>query len=265
VIERFIGTNRKIVFNIYVVDKNNPQTKQAIKENGKLEVIFYSEYKDINWTPINIPYTPTTTPYTPQYPPYTPNTPYTPPYNPYPIWYQQPINICDAGTTSGDVKYRTTTDFSSSGDFNVSNNVSNFSTDLKGTIQMDGDVTINGNLNLNGNINQKRYRIKDLSETGRIEKGNRSNQYFSQTEFKAGFIIKNYLFKLLPFSEKPKDVSQTTSSYNPYIIQNQPPQNFNNNSYVRSEYREYCPNKRCNYRIRKSNWGFCPICGQKLD
>jgi len=269
VIERFIGTNRKIVFNTYVVDKSNPQTKQAIKENGKLEVVFYSEYKDINWTPINIPYnTPTTIPYTPQYPPYTPNVPYTPPYNPFPIWYQQPINICNNGTTSGEVKYRTTTDtFSSSGDLNVSNFCADVNDiTMKGNIQMDGDVTINGNVNLNGNLNQKRPRIKGLSETGRIEKGNRSNQYFSQTEFKAGFIIKNYLFKLLPFSEKPKDApTQTTSSYNPYILQNQQPQNFNNNSYVRSEYREYCPNKRCNYRIRKSNWSYCPICGQKID
>jgi len=248
IVERFIGTNRKIVFNTYGVDKSNPQTKKAIKENGKLEIIFYNEFLDLTipYSP-TIPYTPNPTiPYSPPIwqPPTTipPYQPYTPPYTPY-----YPINICG---TDNDTTYS-----SSSGDDCLADNISNMSTDF----------TLTGNLNVNVNdvnIKGSKGKRKRLSETGRVEKGNRTNQYFSQTEFKAGFIIKTYVFKLKPYSEKKKEVPQTYN--NPYIIQNQP-QNFNNNSYVRSDYREYCSNKRCNYRIRKSNWAFCPVCGTKLD
>jgi hypothetical protein len=99
-----------------------------------------------------------------------------------------------------------------------------------------------------------------LGETGRIEKGKKSNQHFSETEFTRGSIIKTYVFKLLPFSEKKKNEPVVQAPFqtgnNPYIIQN---------SYVKSEGREYCPNKRCNYRVRRGNWAFCPMCGQKLD
>ena len=274
VIERFIGTNRKIKFNTYVVDKNNSQTKQAIKENGKLEVYFYTEYINNNWVQpitINPIINPIIQPII--------NPPiYTPPYNPYPIWYQQPINIC-GGTTSNGGLYRTTTDTNStsSGYYNCDFGVSsagykassanagsastNFNYDTSNSINLEGEVNVKGNLRVNGKLINS-----DLHETGRIEKGNKSNQHFSQTQFVCGNIIKTYLFKLLPYSEKKEDKptqTTSTSNYNPYIVQNTG-QVFNNN-YVRSEFREYCPNKRCNYRIRKSNWSYCPICGQKID
>lgn len=257
IIERFIGTNRKLKFTTYVVDKNNPQTKQAIKDNGRLEVIFWNEYKSNYTVQPYIPYNPITTiPYIP----YVPITPY--PYHYYPnnYWYTS------SGTGNGTTTFRTTTNLTS----NVSNllgtaasniTASNSDFEVKGDLQIDGNLNLNGNLNVNGELKTKRTR---LGETGRIEKGNHSNQYFSQTEFKSGTIIKTYVFKLLPYSEKKDDKpTQTTSNTNPYILQNQP-QVFNN-SYVRSEYREYCPNKRCNYRIRKNNWGFCPVCGTKID
>jgi len=264
VIERFIGTNRKIKFNTYTVDKNNPQSKQATKENGKLEVIFYAESTANNWVqPITI--NPIINPIiqpiiNPPYYPYNP--PYTPPYNPYPIWYQEPTNICN-GSTSNGVLYRTTTDtFSSSGgkassaNFGSASSNFNYDTD-SGSLNLKGDLNIDGNIRMNGKLLNC-----DLHETGRIEKGNKSNQHFSQVEFVCGNIIKTYLFKLLPYSEKPISTpTQTTSNHNPYIIQ----QPTYSNTYIRSEFREYCPNKRCNYRVRKSNWGFCPVCGTKLD
>lgn len=249
IIERFIGTNNKLKFLTYVVDKNNPQTKKAIKDNGILEVTFYYEQKDITWdhyvAPITFPIQPVIYPTYPSIPiPIA--TPVYPPYNPFHTWYMCDDNInfsTNNGTSNGST-FATTT--------NTTNN-------LSGNVTLTGDVQIKGNLNVDGDIKQKRTR---LSETGRIEKGNRSNQYFSQTEFKAGLVIRTFVFKLLPFSEKKNEkqtpVQTVVNPVNPYIIQ-QPV------SYVRSEFREYCPNKRCNYRIRKGNWGFCPVCGTKLD
>jgi hypothetical protein len=79
---------------------------------------------------------------------------------------------------------------------------------------------------------------KDLStiETGRIEKGDVSNQtlkalnaQFSNTAF---YSIE---YKILPFSEM-----NSTSN----------------------EIRQYCSN--CGYRLRKDSWKFCPKCGEKI-
>ena len=216
-------------------------------------MLFYKEYVEpyvpIPYTPpYYIPYTyppPYTTPIDPIYPPtYTGD----PIINPSPTW-----TICDG--FNGDSTYK----MSSSG---------NYHCDVNNMI--DGDIPLNGTLNVKGDVNENlkscsRMKRTRLKETGRIEKGNRTNQYFSQIEFKTGFIIKTYLFKLLPFSEKKEEAyTPPVQNQNPYIIQNQQ-QSFNNTSYIRSDYREYCSNKRCNYRIRKSNWGFCPMCGTKLD
>jgi hypothetical protein len=244
IIERFIGTNRKLKFSTYVVDKNNPQTQQAIKGNGKLEIVFYNELKIINTGTVTI-----------QNPIYIPTNPWiiqpSIPYN-QPTW---PMYYCDTniGSTSsgmgitGGMGTKTTTDLN----FTTSNSVGNC-TLTSSSINSDSCNT----------MDFSRGVTPKLAETGRIEQGKKSNQHFSQTNFICGSIIQTYSFKLLPFSEKPKEVvTQPQYQNNPYIIQNP----IQTTSYVKSEGRDYCPNKRCNYRIRKAQYGWCPMCGTKID
>ena len=143
IVERFIGTNRKLKFGSYLVDKNNPLTKGAIKDNGKLDIVFWDEYKPVTYIP-----------YRPCSPPYIPYVPYVSPVTtPYP-YYTQPfswdtINICDST-------------FDSQGLYSNTKGVN-----IKGDLNVSGNIRVNG-LNLN----------ESLSETGRIEKGKKSNQHF---------------------------------------------------------------------------------------
>lgn len=94
-------------------------------------------------------------------------------------------------------------------------------------------------------------------ETGRIEKGGVSNQYFSPIAFEIGEPFYKIKFKLLPFSLKPvkKKLYDSTTIKN--VIEN--------NTYIKSEssIREYC---KCGYRISrgKGTWDFCPRCGRKI-
>lgn len=262
IIERFIGTNRKLKFSTYLVDKNNPQTKKAIKENGQLEIVFWEEYKNPNYGTITIqnpnPIWVTPTPGT---------TPYNPPTWPY-TYCGNDLNIGSANNVS----------MGSTAGWANSNSFTNLNSDkctYTSGIVMDGDVSINGNLSVNGQIvgspnpNLKSKLSRGLSETGRIEKGNKSNQHFLQTDFICGRELITYRFKLLPFSEKEEDRYSAPYQSGPFQLQNNPyvipNANFNNTSYVKSEGREYCPNKRCNYRVRKNNWGYCPLCGTPLN
>jgi hypothetical protein len=200
IVDRFIETNKKMKFSTYVVDKNNPLVKNAISENGKLEITFWNEYINFN-------------------------------LNTYAIYSYPNYNNYINGTTL-------TTSLMESNFCSMAGIPSNNDLHIKGNLRVDGEI-----------INEK------LRETGRIEKGEKSNQHFSQTHFQTGTIICNYIFKLLPFSEKKADPPVPIN--NPYLI--------NTNSYVKSVGRDYCSNTRCNYRIRKNNWTFCPLCGTKLD
>jgi hypothetical protein len=74
-------------------------------------------------------------------------------------------------------------------------------------------------------------------ETGRIEMGEASNQYFDTTdETFESYVSCTSTWKILPESSRPIEVSQI---------------------------RNYCSN--CGTRIRKQNWSFCPTCGNGLD
>jgi hypothetical protein len=222
----------------------------------------------------NPPYVP---PVSPWPTPWPGTTPYTPPS--WPIYYcgdplyDQQINVCDQGKNWGSVNSPNSPNIGSAGLSSDSTNVNGkYTTNLNNNINLKGNVDINGDLNVRGNLKFNGLLSESLSETGRIEKGKKSNQHFSETEFTCGSIIKTYCFKLLPFSEKKNDnVPFQSAPYqsgpfklqdNPYIIPNA---NFNNTSYVKTQGREYCPNKRCGYRVRNKNYGWCPMCGTRLD
>jgi hypothetical protein len=73
-------------------------------------------------------------------------------------------------------------------------------------------------------------------ETGRVFEGDISNQKM-KTDYSSFMITPFHTveFQLLPYSLKPTELS---------------------------DIRNYC--EECGYRIRKSNWKYCPTCGNKL-
>jgi hypothetical protein len=74
-------------------------------------------------------------------------------------------------------------------------------------------------------------------ETGRVEKGDSSDQSFESTIGQYEYIsFKTCEWKILPESTKPVEVSKI---------------------------RNYC--SECGTRIKKQTWKFCPSCGEKLD
>jgi hypothetical protein len=115
-----------------------------------------------------------------------------------------------------------------------------------------------GTQNIFFNSTDTSYLSRPLKiETGRIEKGSVSTQYFSQIAFEVGEPFYSIKFKLLPFSLKPVKKKLYDSETIKNIIEG--------NTYVRNEssIREYC---KCGYRISrgKGSWMFCPQCGRKL-
>jgi hypothetical protein len=73
-------------------------------------------------------------------------------------------------------------------------------------------------------------------ETGRIEKGDSSNQLFETVNGNfSNFPTSSVSIKLLPESQKPVEVSSI---------------------------RNYCTN--CGTRMKKQSWKFCPSCGSKI-
>ncbi len=80
-------------------------------------------------------------------------------------------------------------------------------------------------------------RSKSLTETGRVEKGDTSNQNLKEIDIEfESTPFHSISYQLTPMSTK----TYTTAT----------------------EIRNYCP--RCNYRLRKQSWEFCPKCGKKI-
>lgn len=88
-----------------------------------------------------------------------------------------------------------------------------------------GSATPTSSLNVNEN----------LKETGRVEKGNESNQDLN---------LVNIEFEITPFH------------YIKYFLKP-----LSTKTITTSEIRLYCT--KCGYRLRKQNWVYCPKCGKK--
>lgn len=115
------------------------------------------------------------------------------------------------------------------------NNTSTFTSSLN----LDASCTFDCN---SGTINTRntkhdssKKRFKKSLETGRVEKGEKSNQEFETTTF----ISQQLPFCTISYNLKPNSVK---------------PQTIN-------EIRNYCTS--CGYRLRKSTWKFCPSCGSE--
>ncbi len=217
-LERFIDSNNKFVFETYEVEKSN-EALNAIVDNGLIKVEFFNEIS------LNSGFTlQGSTGFGSTITTLGNNYPHTTLGN-YQYTTQGPIgNIGNPGVSG--VRGIDNTCL-----FNSSN--STFTTSFGGTTSNNIFVTtsmVNESIKGSNESNDKSI------ETGRIEKGESSDQSFSTTNGNFSYFPTTTIsYRLLPTSAKPVETS---------------------------EIRNYCTG--CGSRIKKSGWKFCPSCGEKF-
>jgi hypothetical protein len=198
-LDRFIDEDRKLAFSTYEIE-DSKAAKKAIEKNGLLEVEFYSE-TFLHGNIISYPKI------------------YNTPNWSQPIWTTNPSTFW-YGTSNG-----------------ISNNAGGSS-----TLTLAGS-TINNVSYTSGTVNcgttytsTSNYSsvVNDASiETGRVEKGEKSDQLFEQGYGTFGsWASYTTTVQIIPLSQKPAEAQ---------------------------EIRSYCTG--CGSRIKKQTWKFCPNCG----
>ena len=187
----FVDDNKKFVFNTYEVE-DSQNTKVAISKNGMLEVFFYKEsvVSLKNWRnrfdrvivekyyPVHYPH-----------------------YQPY--WYGVPNVYC--GTTTGGLSGTTTGGYYTNG---LSNNIIGTTTTNTAYFSQPINSTYTTGINISdlGNMTTTTSYSTNSIETGRVEKGGKSNQKFEEVDMDfEKFHISSIVLQLLPESVKPVD------------------------------------------------------------
>ena len=197
ILDRFVDEQRKMVYETYEVNGNSESVQKAIENNGLIEIKFYKEKQQVQFRGLpHFTSTPVLNSYSRTYDTHKLKRSASPNYK------SATKSFCGSGPEYSDTQSQNINLFQSQTSFD--------SLSLS-----DADETI---------------------ETGRVEKGETSDQYFSevQVEFET-FAFKSVTYKLLPISQK---------------------------SYDSKEIRLYCT--ECRFRIRKDSWKFCPKCGNKI-
>lgn len=211
-LDRFVNENKRFLFSTYQVE-NSAEMKYAIDKNGWVKIEFYHERE---------------------------NKPFQ--YNPASITW---TNGNDYG---GYNLYSSTTGAASNNvrSVNTALNATSCYYDVASTITASSactdrckiDASIDSNLELDINANKTLYKLsKESIETGRVEKGSRSNQEFEYCDIDFDY----YAFKtenihILPTSQKKVNVEETR--------------------------RRYC--SQCGKKVSPKD-KFCSNCGAKLD
>jgi len=202
-LERFLDSNNKFEFSTYEV-KDTSENRSAIDLNGDVEIEFYDQQEVSN----NFLYLNSN------------RTIYGSPSTTVPSYYGTTL------TTTGGVGYGTTT-------FTTQNSSNATFTSSVSSDTFRSKFDISSTL-LNGKPNSLKNKSKSL-ETGRVEKGEQSNQSFTnsyeQFNYYTSYTIK---FKIQPIGIKNINVE---------------------------EIRQYCT--ECGTKT-KSNYKFCPSCGNKI-
>lgn len=177
----FIDDGRKFKFETYLVEDTD-ESNDSISNNGLLEVFFYRE--DViqfdNWR--NLFNKRVIREYYPIY------------VERYPYWYYDPYRpniIYGSGINTGTGNYvNNTTNYTSN---------SQYSSDLLRTGLIPNENTIN-----------KLFPYSNHVETGRVEKGEKSNQKFDEVNinFEKNY-ISSVIYRLLPDSKEPKEIKKT--------------------------------------------------------
>jgi hypothetical protein len=218
-LERYLNEAKRFLFETYEVDGNNPGVQKAIANNGQVSVKFYSEY--INY---GISYT-GGSPWTTTWPPFGSQT--------FQYYGTNSHNMDNSksvkGRSFGKSANTITRTLSANSVFTSSCSAQNFA----GGADAGNDIM--GFMDLGESISFAAPAAAAPIETGRIEKGSRSNQGFTydSTTFNTWWSWSSE-WKILPMSQKPM---------------------------VREDLVIYCPS--CQAKRRKESHKFCPICGTK--
>lgn len=201
ILDRFLDEQRKMLFETYTINGNNQEAREAIEKNGIISFNFYKEYyrqNDVN-VKYDFPQNPTKT-----------------------ETYDNRSYFCGTIINSSNISTATTSCLSgivgssySSGNVNTTNIYQNLSF---------GDYLAEATLDS--------FEL----ETGRIEKGDKSNQKLKTVDLTfSAEVFHSVTYQIMPRSTMNKTVK---------------------------EVREYC--NSCTYRIRNNKWEYCPKCGNKL-
>jgi hypothetical protein len=205
-LERFIDSNNKFVFDTYEVEKSNGALN-AIVDNGLIKVEFFEE--NFSGSSITLQGSSGST-----------------------------------LTTLGNYSYGLQGTIGNTGPYGISGVTTtnlNYCFDPNSTNSFGGTTANNIfvttsmiNESIKGS-NASNSESKNI-ETGRIEKGEKSDQSFTTTNGNFNYFPSATIsYRLLPTSQKPIETS---------------------------EIRNYCTG--CGSRIKKGGWKFCPSCGEKL-
>lgn len=225
-LDRFLDEQRKMLFETYRINGNDEEAVDAIAKNGIISFNFYKEYYNHGQKNVNVNY----------------NFPPTPIKNNYSTW----ITSAYVGNVTGIQGYAGATGYSGSQGSNKKSKKK-----LKGSFQIFNTTNANSrtydsnifmshtkdfyipstNLSASIDINEE----FDSLETGRIEKGDISNQKLKGVNMNfASTVFHSVEYKLMPYSTMNRTIG---------------------------EVRQYCT---CLYRLRNDKWSFCPKCGKKI-
>lgn len=198
----FVDDRKKFIFQTYNVD-GSQESLDAIADNGLMEVFFYKEQAVTlqNWN--DRFHKVIIHEYHPVY------------YPVYPRWYPTYYTL-GSGTTI--------TTCNSTGTLTINPNqflgetsVYNSTSDVYGGVlnngSYDGSSFTNCSLTSGSSNNVYYNSVAGSLETGRVEKGEKSNQQFVDVdmEFEKNY-IHHLVFQLLPSSRKPKEINEVSKS-----------------------------------------------------
>lgn len=200
----FVDDRKKFIFQTYEIEMSD-ETQEAIQNNGLMEVFFYKEEAVSlkNWSEklrevVVREY----------YPIYVDRYPNWYPYHRPTVWYGGCTTIGTSNNLFGGSFGGTTTNTvfnSTTGTLNLTGGVSNSASYTSGV-----DIS---NMNISNCFSSESIPVAGSLETGRIEKGEKSNQQFSEVDmdFEKNY-IHHIVYQLLPESRKPIEIETKKSS-----------------------------------------------------
>lgn len=202
-LDRFIDDDKKLEFSTYEVE-DTKAAKKAIEKNGLLEVEFYAE-TFLHGNIISYPRI------------------YTTPNWSQPIWTTNPHQFW-GGTSAGIFN-----NAGGSSTLTLAGSTVNNITYTSGTVACGTTYTSSANFS---------SVVNDASiETGRVEKGEKSDQKFEEGYGTFGsWASSTTTVQIIPLSQKPAEAQ---------------------------EIRSYCTG--CGSRVKKQTWKFCPNCGTETN
>ena len=202
-LDRFIDEDKKLEFSTYEIE-DSKAAKKAIEKNGLLEVEFYAE-TFLHGNIISYPRI------------------YTTPNWSQPIWTTNPHQFW-GGTSAGIFN-----NAGGSSTLTLAGSTVNNITYTSGTVACGTTYTSSANYS---------SVVNDASiETGRVEKGEKSDQKFEEGYGTFGsWASYTTTVQIIPLSQKPAEAQ---------------------------EIRSYCTG--CGSRVKKQTWKFCPNCGTETN